>query len=147
MKEHYETLSEFIGDILKAAEVASQETNDIVKNEKPKESNNECAERITKQYPFSKITSDVTKNTNNKSACLKELPRTVDIVDDNCYLLTNMLKGNVLPQHQELIFEHTTDDGYSVPGITVAQLLTVLYNKFKIANDLKKLDLVKELMN
>jgi hypothetical protein len=56
-----------------------------------------------------------------------------------------MVNGWPTYNEQHLIFEQCTEDGYKIPGITEAQLLAVLYNRYK--NNSKKLDLVRQLMN
>ena len=145
MKEKYENLTDFINDILEAAELASKEmTDDLGKDE------NKCDKKCKKEY----IKPECKDNSNNidysympKSVdnSIHTIPANINIDDNNHFILNEMVNGWPTYGEQHLIFEQMTEDGYKIPGITEAQLLSVLYHRYK--DDPKKLALIRELMN
>lgn len=151
MKEKYDNLTDFLNDILEAAEIASKDIINDIKND------NKCEDKC-EEKPKLKVKSNV-DNENKKeqgcimdphgntidNRCLKPLPGNIVIDNDNHYILNEMCNGWPTIGEYHLIFEHFTEDGYKVPGVTDSQILAVLYNRYK--NNPKKLDLVRQLMN
>ena len=148
MKEKYDNLTEFLNDILEAAEIASK---DIVKdiNDKNKDKNQEKSKlniisNTNKDQKKQEFVDNSCKRSDNND-CIKSFPGNIVINDDNCYILNEMCNDWPTIREQFLIFEHYTEDGYKNPGITESQLLAVLYNRYK--NNPKKLELIRQLMN
>lgn len=147
MKEKYDNLTEFLNDILEAAEVASKnivkDINDKNKDKNQEKSKSNVISNINEDQKKQKFVDSSCKNLNNNY--VKSFPSNIVINDDSCYILKEMCNDWPTFREQILIFEHYTEDGYKIPGITESQLLTILYNRYK--NNPKKLELVRQLMN
>lgn len=133
MNEKYLTLTEFIDNILKKA----AEESDSVFEKKA------CNDSFCNKESVTKDKEEFSNN--NVIPALKTLPANIDIVDNNHYIINDMVNGWPTLDTQKLFFEHTSEDGYIVPGITNQQILAILYNRYK--DNPKKLDLVRQLMN
>lgn len=155
MKEKYTNLTDFINDIITAAEEASK---DIVADFKKEEDKPKCTSakknkpEIKKEDPVIDVIDkfkDSDNNINNEVPCKNgqgpTIPGNITIDNFDHYILNEMVNGWPTYNEQHIIFEQFTEEGYKVPGITEAQLLAVLYNRYK--NNSKKLDLVRQLMN
>ena len=144
MKEHYESLMDFISDIAKAAEEVAETENKNCNTEKYKDDDGIKTEikSAIKENPF-KIPTD---KKSYISPELKPMPGNITIKDDgNHFILNEMVNGWPTPYNQNLYFEHIDKDGYKCPGVTDSQLLAVLYSRFK--NEPEKLNLVRQLMS
>ena len=132
----YTTITEFLDDILKAAQVASKEAIEAEKQKgKPVEQ-----KQYFKEEPVVK-----SKPNNVPDGALKPSPGNITIDNDDHFILNEMVGGWPTCHELHLIFEQFTEEGYKVPGITDSQLLSVLYHRFR--NDPKKLTLIRQLMN
>ena len=154
MKEKYTNLTDFINDIITAAEEASKDIISDFKKEETKEkpaSVKKSKPEVKKEEPDIEKYKDADacyNIANIKNPCeetLKAMPGNITIDSFDHYILNEMVNGWPTYNEQHLIFEQCTEDGYKIPGITEAQLLAVLYNRYK--NNSKKLDLVRQLMN
>ena len=151
MKEKYDNLTDFINDILEAAEIASK---NIVEDIKTKDGDKNKSEKIEKKIVDEgcimnnkgQKLNDIKENQCSKEDhCLKQLPGNITIDNFDHYILNEMCGGWPTLAEYHLYFESFTEDGYKIPGITETQLLAVLYNRYK--NNPKKLDLIRQLMN
>jgi len=144
MKEHYESLMDFISDIAKAAEEVAETENKNCNAEKYKDDDGIKTEikSAIKENPF-KIPTDKKPYISPE---LKPMPGNITIEDDgNHFILNEIVNGWPTSYTQHLYFEHIDKDGYKCPGVTDSQILAVLYSRFK--NDPKKLNLVRQLMS
>ena len=144
MKEKYTTLTEFIDDILKAAEVMPKEETINRANNK-----NVINKKYTNCSPSGKEEGIQYKNINDKSfSTFNDTnvveTRNIEINTDDIYTLHEMVNGIPTYRTQNIIFNHIDKYGYEYPGITNNQLLAILRNRYK--NDPKKLNLVLQLM-
>ena len=154
MKEKYTNLSDFINDIITAAEEASK---DIISDFKKEETKEKLAsikkskqETKKEEHTIEKLEKDnscynLSNTEKSYEGALRPIPGNITIDNFDHYILNEMVNGWPTYNEQHLIFEQCTEDGYKIPGITEAQLLAVLYNRYK--NNSKKLDLVRQLMN
>lgn len=134
MKTKYNTISEFLDDVLN---IINTEENDT------KVCENKC-DVVREEQKDNKENKTVDTRPPKENKPLKPIINTVTFEDPNFYILNEMVNNCAIASEQHLIFEHTSEDGYRVPGITEYQLLSVLYNRYK--NNPKKLDLVRQLM-
>ena len=152
MKEKYESLTDFISDIMAAAEEASKEILDDIKTKDSEKKSKKCEkkEQTETEDECNSIINSQGKPVKEKKERLeytapKTVPGNITIDNFDHYILNEMVNGWPTYNEQHIIFEQFTEEGYKVPGITEAQLLAVLYNRYK--DNPKKLALVRELMN
>ena len=141
----YLTLTDFVNDILKAAEKKlSDET-------KMKVNVTENLDKNRIQQPINQPLCGKEDCKCNKKEYTKPIievkPYTfnsvnnigIEVVTDNRYVLHNMVSGYFIPDSQTIVFQNTTKEGYVNPGITEKQLLDVLYLRYKNNPDKQKL--------
>ena len=141
----YKNLTEFLNAIIEANMQASEED---IKEVNKYNFNKNIVEDKKKECitPKIEIKQEEPKKTPcGNSNCTRTLPGNITIIDNDHYVLNDMVNGFPICNESRIRFNYTDETGCAHPGVTESQLLAILYNRYK--NNPKKLDLIRQLMN
>ena len=139
----YKNLTEFLNAIIEANMQASEEdTKDVDVCGFTKDTEDKKKEYVA---PKIEVKQEEPKKYCGNNCCTRTLPGNITIVDNDHYILNDMVNGFPICNESHIMFNYTDETGCAHPGITESQLLAILYNRYK--NNPKKLDLIRQLMN